>query len=272
MFTVVYTLIKIDLYERIYQMKKSCVITNCGRRVVPKPWPNKALDGTNRLYYIEGGTGGYIEDGKRIPFEHGKLYFIPYYACISPYTDETDRIDHSYVDFTLSPPIMSKKVFCIDPHTNRQISAALHAFREFCHPFYKYLPPTPEREQTVELLSSLTVYLTEQTIKENKENLLADNTITTALNLMHNTLSEKLTVAEIAAKCYMSTDGFIRKFTRIVGETPYAYLKKLKVRTALMLRSEGLSLESVAKECGYSDASSLIHAIRASQKKSPPDF
>ena len=253
-------------------MERSCVITICDRCIVPKPWSNKVYDGINRLYYIEGGTGGYIEDGKKIPFEHGKLYFIPYYACVSPYTDEIDRIDHSYVNFTLSPPIMSKKVFCIDPHANRQIAAALHAFREFCHPFYGYLPPTPEREQTAALLRSLAVYLTEQTIKETNENLLTDDTITTALNLMHNTLSEKLTVAEIAEKCYMSTDGFIRKFTRIVGETPYAYLKKLKVRTALMLRSEGLSLESVAKECGYSDASSLIHAIRASQKKSPPDF
>ena len=60
---------------------------------------------------------------------------------------------------------------------------------------------------------------------------------------------------------YMSTDGFIRKFKRYIGETPYSYIKKMKVRKAHVLRTEGATLDETALECGYSDSSALLHAI-----------
>ena len=246
-------------------MKRSCFIYNCDQCTVPKNWLTTVGGGTNRLYYIEGGTGGYIENGKRIPFEKGKLYFLPSYSCIPTYTDETDRLSHSYVNFKLTPPIVSRTVFCIDPHKDPKTEAALLAFREFCQPMFgtrTHKPPfTAEEEQRITLLKSLIVYLTEQTVQADSESVLTDGTIVTALSIIHADLAELPSVAEIAAKCYMSTDGFIRKFARIVGETPYSYIKNLKIRTALMLRAEGATATEAAIACGYSDASSLLHAI-----------
>ena len=116
------------------------------------------------------------------------------------------------------------------------------------------------------LLKSLIVYLTEQTVQADSESVLTDGTIVTALSIIHADLAELPSVAEIAAKCYMSTDGFIRKFTRIVGETPYSYIKNLKIRTALMLRAEGATVTEAAIACGYSDASALLHAISGNDK------
>lgn len=251
-------------------MKRSCFILNCNQCVVPDPWINTVREGTNRLYYIEGGTGGYIENGKQIPFEKEKLYFLPSYSCVPTYTDETDRLVHSYINFTLTPPIVSRRVFCIDPHKDPKTKVALEGFREFCQPMFStriHKPPfTAEEEQRMTLLKALTVYLTEQTVQDDRESILTDSTVITALDIIHANLSEMPSVAEIAAKCYMSTDGFIRKFTRIVGETPYTYIKNLKIRTAMMLRSEGATATEAAIACGYSDASALLHAISAAGK------
>jgi transcriptional regulator GlxA family with amidase domain len=46
-----------------------------------------------------------------------------------------------------------------------------------------------------------------------------------------------------------------------MGETPYSYLKKLKIRTAQNMRMSGATLEEIAVKCGYSDSSSLLHAM-----------
>ena len=65
----------------------------------------------------------------------------------------------------------------------------------------------------------------------------------------------------------MSTNGFTRKFKHYLGVTPYAYIRTTRVRTALMMRTEGATLEEAAEKCGYSDAAALLHAI-ANEKKS----
>ena len=235
-------------------------------------WKNKVDPDINRLYYIVGGKGEYLEDGQRHTFKPGMLYFIPSYAGISTYTDENDRLVHAFVNFKLSPPIVSKKVFCLDPSSSPRLRAATEAFCEFCKKDYnirrlKDNPISPDEERELDLLSAVTVFLTENAVNTSPDYVINDPTIITALNLMHTALSEKLTVADIAEKCCMSTDGFIRKFTRYIGETPYSYIKKLKTRTAIMMRAEGATLEEAADACGYSDSTALLHAI-ASEKNS----
>lgn len=83
---------------------------------------------------------------------------------------------------------------------------------------------------------------------------------------MHKNLGTKQTIDDIAKECYLSTDGFIRKFKKEVGETPYSYLKKLKIRTAQNMRLTGMRLSDIAEKCGYSDPSALLHAINGVAK------
>ena len=77
-------------------------------------------------------------------------------------------------------------------------------------------------------------------------------------------------LADIAKSCYLTTEGFIRKFKRHVVETPYSYLKKLKLRTAQNMRQAGVNLKEIAEKCGYSDSFSLLHSIK--QKTTPKSF
>ena len=111
------------------------------------------------------------------------------------------------------------------------------------------------------LLKSVVIYLTNAAAQTSQENLVADALIIQALNLIHSTVAEGLTVTEIAKRCNLSTNGFIKRFSKCVGETPYSYVKKLKIRTALVARSSGATLEEAAQSAGYSDSSALLHAM-----------
>lgn len=241
-------------------MEETCEFLTYGRCTVGAWWKPTAGNGNNRLYYINGGTGGYIINSERIPFEAGKLYFWPSYANILTYTDPNDELDHSYVSITMSSPILSNQVFCMDPNTSPYIKAATDCFHALCEKRHCLQPPE------LELLKSISLYLIEMSVQLQPNKIIHDPIITTALDIMHSSLSEKPTIAQIAEQCHMSTNGFIKKFTKCTGETPYAYLKKLKLRTALTLRANGATVENAARATGYSDAGALLHAI-ASMKK-----
>lgn len=248
-------------------MKSEDVKLICaGRCTVGADWKNTASGGMNRLYYIEGGTGGYIKNGERIPFEVGKLYFIPYYANIITYTDLDDNLDHTFVAFVSPHPILYADVLEIDPSCSEFISEAVNAFRRFCLLNYlrRTAPKPHPQEEELKFLRSVTVYLTEKLLDAHNDRVIEDVTVISALNEMSENMSERITVSEIARKHGMTPNGFIKRFTRCVGETPYSYLKSLKIRTALMLREEGMTLERIAEKCGYSEASALLHAMSPS--------
>ena len=247
-------------------MEKSICRIQCKGVFIPdRNWVNITKFGINRLYYIEEGIGYYTENGVNIPFEPGKIYFIPFYASVPTYTDENAKLKHVYVNFTLTPPIVSKKVFCLNPNTSEKISNAVSALRSFCTDplYYDRLkePITDIQIREREFLKAITLFLTESAIAGKTDDILSDKTIIKALDIIHSTLHEKMTVNDIAARCFMSTDGFIKKFRRAVGETPYSYMKKLKITMANIMRAEGATAEEAAQAYGYADASSLIHAI-----------
>ena len=110
-------------------------------------------------------------------------------------------------------------------------------------------------------LKSTVLFLVDRIIEKYDCEVIKDKTIIKALKLMQENIGTKQSIDDIAKECYLSTDGFIRKFKREVGETPYSYLKKLKIRTAQNMRLSGMKFSEIAEKCGYSDQSALLHAI-----------
>ena len=237
--------------ERAYKLTKIILF---GTAKVGAWWKKSNSVGRNRLYYINGGIGGYLKKGEKIPFEKGKIYFMPYYANIMMYTDLDDPLDHTYIYFTLTPPILSSSVYCLDTGTSSYIRSAAETFCELCSS--KKLP-----EFETELLKNIVIYFIDNMVSSWSQSIIKDNAIITALDIMHYSISKKLSVSEIAKECHMSTGGFIRKFTRNIGETPYSYLKNLKLRTAIALKADGATNDEAAAACGYSDAAALLHAL-----------
>ena len=250
-------------------MKSEDITLICAGQCKVGDWWKTTVDGgLNRLYYINSGKGGYIKNGERIPFEVGKFYLIPYYANIITYTDLDDNLEHTYVAFTSNHPILSTDVMMIDPNSSGWLKSALSSFIEFCKLCYlrRTAPKPYPNEDELNFLKAITVYVTNKLLSTHNDRVIADPTVISALNMMTENLNVRLTVADIAEKHGMTVNGFIKKFTRCIGETPYSYIKNLKIRTAVMLRENGMTLEKAAEACGYSDASALLHAISATGK------
>lgn len=235
-----------------------CRMRCVGRREVPQPWLTVPAEGVNRLYYIHSGTGGVLREGRKIPFEPGKLYLLPAFSRLETYTDPAHRLVHTFVNFELIPPILSTEVPELDPRTDDVTYAAFLLFDRLAG----RREEEPLTEEETQLLESTVGYLALKAAEQADAMVLADETVIRALEIMHHRMGEKRTIADIAAECYMSPDGFIRKFTRAVGVTPYAYFRNLRLRAAAALRESGATAAEAAEKCGYSDASALLHAMK----------
>ncbi len=251
-------------------MSDLCRIYCAGSVKAPYDWITSVPVGINRIIFINDGYGGYYNCEEKVPFKKGCLYLIPgnanFIATYSSYESDEIRLDHSYVNFELIPPILSKEVFCLDSFEDDEIRSAVEAFKTFCIACTQKAEFENLSEPSQKFLKSIVLFLVEKIIEKFNLYTVTDKVILDSLKFMHENLNKRLTVEEIAKKFYLSPDGFIRKFKNNIGETPYTYLKKLKVRTAQNMRLSGVKLEEIAEKCGYSDSSALLHAIRKNKK------
>jgi AraC family transcriptional regulator len=88
--------------------------------------------------------------------------------------------------------------------------------------------------------------------------------------LFEENVCGSIRVAEAAAAARLSTSHFTRAFRRSVGESPCAYLRRLRVQRAqeLMLATDD-SLAEIAVECGFADQSHLCRIFHRLTDMSP---
>ena len=238
---------------------------NCfGLQYAPDQWVCKPMMGINRLYHIHSGTGGCYHNGTHYTFLAGHLYFIPFTRHFEPYSDPADPILHTYADFERIPPIPCDRILSADPAADELAMAALAVFdaggRQVGHLHGADLQRA-ENESLWRLCAESILYLTSFIAKENGILEIRDPVVLKVLETLHASIGEPLSVSQLAADCYLSSDSLIRRFSKAVGMTPYAYFKELRLHTALCLRAEGMDLATIAIKTGYADPSSLLHAM-----------
>ena len=248
-------------------MSDFCKIYCAGSVKAPYEWITSTPIGINRLVYINGGDGGYVRGGVKFPFIKDRLYFIPgtanFINTYTSYENDEARLDHAYVNFELVPPIITNQVICVNPNEDEDIRAAIQVFKTLCTEC-SAKDDFPSLSRTNQkYLKNTTVFLLDRIIEKFDCEVVDDKEIIRALRLMHENLGKQQLIEDIAKECHLSPDGFIRRFKRKVGETPYSYLKKLKIRTAQNMRITGARLDEIADKCGYADPSSLLHAINS---------
>lgn len=82
--------------------------------------------------------------------------------------------------------------------------------------------------------------------------------------------SRKLSVAEMAAVCGLSTSHFARAFSRTFGKSPHQYVLDLRLDHAEKLLSDGrLSIADVAHQCGFASQSHLTTMMKKHREMTP---
>ena len=100
---------------------------------------------------------------------------------------------------------------------------------------------------------------------------LRDPAIVTALNQLQRWPAKPWTVAALATEVAMSRTAFARQFSRLVGESPLAYLTRWRMMlSARLLRETDLSLDTIAIRVGYGSAFAFSKAFSRAWG-APPD-
>ncbi|MEU8520813.1 AraC family transcriptional regulator [Streptomyces sp. NBC_01216] len=103
-------------------------------------------------------------------------------------------------------------------------------------------------------------------------NAMADPVVGRALRLLHGDPARPWTVASLAAGAGVSRAALARRFTELVGEPPMAYLTGWRLaRAADLLRETDATVESVARQVGYSSAFALSASFKRVRGVSPQE-
>jgi AraC-like DNA-binding protein len=84
-----------------------------------------------------------------------------------------------------------------------------------------------------------------------------------ARDYLRDHLSEPVTITALADMIGLAESHFIRAFHREFGLPPHAYHLRLRLAAACELLASGLSVSTVAYECGFADQSHLSRKFKA---------
>ena len=91
------------------------------------------------------------------------------------------------------------------------------------------------------------------------------------LNKHYN--SSELKINRLAYEVNMSEKNFRRIFYDIYGETPYAFLQKLRINKAgILLLNTSKSISDIALQCGFCDVYSFSHCFKKHIGASPTEY
>ncbi|SFH65216.1 AraC family transcriptional regulator [Bradyrhizobium sp. Gha] len=81
------------------------------------------------------------------------------------------------------------------------------------------------------------------------------------------------TLQSLAELSGLSRSGFVERFTTVLGRSPMAVLRQLRLKHAAhLLRADGVSVEQAANAAGYQSRSSFVRAFRTAYGCDPSEY
>jgi len=85
--------------------------------------------------------------------------------------------------------------------------------------------------------------------------------------------SENIDIPKLAEKLGFSEKYFISAFKSEVGDSPYSYLTKLRISQGkVLLETTNLSIQEIAKKCGFDRTNSFSSLFKSSTGKTPNQY
>jgi transcriptional regulator GlxA family with amidase domain len=89
----------------------------------------------------------------------------------------------------------------------------------------------------------------------------ADSPFAELIGWLQTNLDGQLDVPTLAARCGLSERSFYRKFLAATGETPARFIESVRLETARILLSQGLSIKAISAQVGLSPTARLTEAF-----------
>ena len=103
--------------------------------------------------------------------------------------------------------------------------------------------------------------------------MLSDPQIARAFSQMASQPGGPHSTLSLSRTAGLSRSAFMERFTNVVGDSPMSVLRQLRMRQAAMLvTSNTLSIDQIAREVGYASRSSFLRAFRKVHGMDPSDY
>ena len=93
-----------------------------------------------------------------------------------------------------------------------------------------------------------------------------------ALEYLQNYYQDDIKVDQLAAQACLSPFHFKRLFKEYFRDTPYQYIKKLRIQRSAELLSRGMPVNEACKAVGWADASSFIRLFKKVMLVTPHQY
>lgn len=220
----------------------------------------------NRLYIVKGGEGYYSVFGEKRRFHLNHCYILPAMCPYELMQNDENPFNHTYVNFIIDPPILSRTITDLNPQDNYlqgtiigMIDAIINSTAILHHANF-YICPSIQSSPLHPLLINAVQTLLQLARLNNFAQSLSTE-IQRSVEYIHQHYYEKISVDSLSKLAFMEKSYYIAKFKNEIGYTPYQYIQKLRLSTALILRSQGISLNQASESAGFSSVSSLYRAM-----------
>ncbi|TWF58846.1 helix-turn-helix domain-containing protein [Neorhizobium alkalisoli] len=99
---------------------------------------------------------------------------------------------------------------------------------------------------------------------------LAPLRLSRAVTLLEDSLTNRMTLLQVAGECGLSLSYFARAFKASTGLSPYQWLAQHRIDKAIQaLESSMLPLSEIATLCGFADQAHFARAFRKAKGVTP---
>ena len=248
----------------------SFLITCASMCEAPSPWQITENENPQRIHYVIKGSGSVsFDNGVVVPLEKGKLYLLPSNLRPTFHSDEADRIYHIFFDFYTSPPIISNKPLIYDVKENSALKKQL----EFAEAFLTsdiddlrnfrrlHSAPSGSREEKMQIKYYLLKMIMLLLSSEKEIPFIQDQIISDSIKYIQKNYSNDITVSDLAQMAGFDKDYYTKRFKKVMGTTPHAYLRDYRITLAQSLIKGGSTVAEAAEMVGYKHPMSLYNIL-----------
>src|SRR5574344_111812 len=243
-------------YGRNMDVSSPFTMQICGRIYNPSSWAKFPFYLTNRIYYILGGKAFYK---KRKQLKQGYIYIFPADPKFTLVQDAKNPVDHVFFDFLSYEKMIIDDFIEIDASTIPGIKELfLSAGKTFTSrdEAYKFGP------HYFELIIML--------LREHMPVRQYHSPVTqSAIQCIHESKIEELSVKAIAEKISINEDHLIRCFRKDTGYTPHRYISLYKVDVATSMIRRGSTMKQIADVHGFSSISAFSTFYKNERRVTP---
>ena len=218
-------------------------------------------------FYHNDHTGAFIRQGKQeISLDPGWCYLIPPESDLIPGLRTPVR--HFFMHFTAQPPFERARpgVYAFRP--DRELHALIRRLRA---------ATTAGSDMTSANYSVMALALIHWALSRLPADvpieLAVDAGMARAMAALRNTSDQALPNRQLAQLARMAPNAFIRRFRQIMGQTPQAYSRQIRIdKACIRLQHSQDSLEMIAAATGFCNRHHFSRVFKQLRGQGPAQF